>query len=143
MGQWLHWEGNGGEQGNLYFTMELYIYIYIYAFFQYPYVVAMVMHKCLGAIQVCFYHILDSSFALPCCYFLLLTSSIWKKDTMTDISASSFGFPFTLHEITQCVYGGMGLLYENGNLSLSLSSLTEHFRQQRKWKGAIIFWSKH
>lgn len=34
----------------------------------------------------------------------------------------------------------MGLLYENGNLSLSLSSLTECLRQQIK--GAIIFWSK-
>lgn len=41
----------------------------------------MVMPKCLGAAQVCFHPILDSSFASPCCYFLLLTSSIWKKDT--------------------------------------------------------------
>jgi len=58
---------------------------------------------------------------------------------MTDILSGSLGLFFTLHEITQCVYGRMGLLYENGNFFLSLSTLTESLRQQRKWKGVIIF----
>lgn len=52
-----------------------------------------------------FNHIWDPSFALSCCYLLLLSSLLWKKDADAwRISRRSC----TLPEITQCVLWGWG-----------------------------------
>lgn len=117
-----------------------YIYIYICI---YPFSLSICHCDGYAKMPSSYAGVLLSYIRLQFCIARLLlpvtTSSIWKTQ-VTDILAGSLSLSFTLHEITQCVYGGMGLLYENGNLSLSLSSLTECLRQQIK--GAIIFWSK-
>lgn len=63
-----------------------------------------VIQNCLGGMQMWFYHILDSSFTLPCCCFQLLTSTIWKKGS----AYCCFSRPPHYTEVTQCAWRGNG-----------------------------------